>query len=86
MREGKSALPRIEYINMRKPKSPCMHGGKLCARHAVGCKTGCPEWEKFEEAVLAYRNITNNAKNIDSDVVNYQTKAIQRTKNKVKRK
>ena len=69
---------------MRKPKSPCMVAGKLCAEHAVGCKAGCERWAAYEQEYARYKTLTDSAKSKEADVTNFQTKTIQKTKKKLK--
>ena len=71
---------------LRRPTSPCMRGGKLCERHAVGCKSDCAEWKEFERKVAAYRSITNEAKGRDADVLHFQTEVIRNVKKKSQKK
>lgn len=71
---------------LRRPTSPCMHGGELCERHAVGCKSDCAEWKEFERKVAAYRSITNEAKGRDADVLHFQTEVIRNVKKKSQKK
>ena len=57
---------------------PCKIGGVLCENHALGCKSSCEKWSKYQEEVTMYREMRNEAKSLDVNFYAYREYSMSR--------
>lgn len=65
-----------EEKKLSRPHSPCKIGGVLCEKHAIGCKSDCEKWKKYQEEVAEDREKRNGAKSLDVSFYAYKAYSI----------
>ena len=57
---------------MTKPNAPCKINGVDCPKRVLGCRTDCPEWQRYEAEQAEYRKEKDASIRQAKDVIEYK--------------